>query len=299
VAGLLASLFNRGAVSEADPNPGIGGYTSPRGPDGYGGYPGSTSATRENPQAAPDLLQNAPDRPQQYYGRPVVRRRPPVIGAQQADVIPPPAVRGSLPFGGADGKVNPDRARDTEQRPRVVTSTGTPGAENQRNGVYYGGRQAVPGAMHSYRSSPRGRHFPVDNVEVPSRYVFGGVNGGTDALDDTLQARRMPYTGHGGSLQAVAPSRGNKGIRGAVLDGNRFYQEPAGFSEGDQGGSYGKARTTQRHRPTIFSEPAPWSAGYYDTTANAGGPDTPGTNTQVVQSVHVSPSAERRGWRRG
>ena len=66
-----------------------------------------------------------------------------------------------------------------------------------------------------------------------------------------------------------------------------------------QRSGYGTARTHQRNRPTIFTEPAPWTANFYDTTAATGGPDTPGTPA-AVQNVYVSPAATRRtSWRRG
>jgi hypothetical protein len=292
--GLLSAL-HRPAAADPDPHPGIGGYRTPRGPAGQTGYPGSTAATRENPQAAADEL-DAPVFRRRGGGRAVVRRRAATITAQQAQVIPAPAHDGSLPYQGPDAKINPDRVRDTEKRPRIVTSRDIPGGERQRNTVYYGGRQAIPGEDHSYQSAPKGG-FGTTEVTVSSRYVFGGgPNGGTDALDDMMTARRMPYTGHGPGSGQRGPARGS--LRGGVLDGNRYYTEPQGMAEGDQGGAYGKARRSQRHRPTIFAEPAPWTSEYYDTTADAGDPRTPGRNGQVVSQVHVSPRAARRGWRR-
>lgn len=293
-------------AADSDPHPGIGGYTDARGPDGETGYPGSTSWTRLNPPAAAQKRPAGPVRPVRTppWGRPVPRPRPLTITEQQADVIPFPAQDGSLPYQGPDAKTNPDRVRDTEQRPRIVISQGTPGDENQRNTVYYGGRQAVPGAVHSYRSAPKGDDFGTTEVSVPSRYVFGGINGGTDNLDDLMTARRMPYTGHGGSIQEIAPSHGLKNIRGAVLDGNRYYQEPDGGAglAGRQGGGFGYygSRANTLHRPTVFAEPAPWASQYYDTTADAGTPDQPGLNSQVTEQVLVSPAATRapRGFRR-
>jgi hypothetical protein len=292
--GLLSAL-HRPAAADPDPHPGIGGYRTPRGPAGQTGYPGSTAATRQNPQAAADELADAPVFRRRGGGRAVVRRRAATITAQQADVIPAPARDGSLPYQGAAAKTNPDRVRDTEKRPRIITSQGTPGGERQRNTVYYGGRQAIPGQEHTYRSAPKGGRGTTE-VSVTSRYVYNGVNGGTDALDDMMTARRMPYTGHGPGSGQPGPARGS--LRGAVLDGDRFYTAPDGMTEGDQGGAFGKARRSQRHRPTIFSEPAPMNGEFYDTTSDAGGPRVAGRNRQVVSQVHVSPRAARRGWRR-
>jgi hypothetical protein len=304
---ILDWLKGSQASADPDPNPGIGGYDDPRGPAGQSGFPGSTSWTRENPQAAADKLQNAPLRPVRSppWGSRVTRTPMMTITQQQAYVIPAPAENGSLPFQGPDAKINPDRVRDTEYRPRIITSQGIPGGERQRNTSYYGGLQAVPGEPHTYLSASKGDGFPVTEVTVPSRYVFNGVNGGTDAMDDILEARRMPYTGHGaGSGLGGLPgylnhARGS--VRGAVLDGNRFFQEPAGFTEGNQGGAYGqRARGSRRHRPVLFAEPAPMNSQFYDTTVNTGTADTPGTNTQVAEQITISPSGRRRrqAWRR-
>jgi hypothetical protein len=291
----------RRSRADPDPNPGIGGYTRPRGPKGEGGYPGSTSWTRENPQAAADRLHNAPGRPAAAppFGRPYRARRTPTVGQQQANVIPAPAHQGGLPYQGPHNGVNPARVRDTERRPRLVISKGIPGGQRQRNTVYRGGLAAVPGATHTYRSAPKGRHFPITEVQVPSRYVFGGVNGGTDNLDDLMTERRMPYTGH---VAGTADSfRGQLGhargsVRGAVLDGTRFTL-PAVSKDtrvSKQGGAYGRrARGHQRHRPTIFAEPAPRTAQFYDTNAETGSPDAPGRNSQIRPNVYISPRAAR------
>jgi hypothetical protein len=299
----LAGLFGK-QQADPDPNPGIGGYDTPRGPAGATGLPGSTAATRLNPQIGEDRIHNAPLRPAPVGGRRFTSRRLPTITQQQANVIPPPAQNNSLPFHGPDAKTNPwhspvpmNNVADTEQRPHIVISRGTPGGQNQRNTSYYGGRQAVPGAPHSYKPASKvGKYTDFTETTLPSRYVYGGINGGTDALDDILTERRMPYTGHDGYRGELGHARGS--VRGAVLDGNRFYQAPD--TELNQGGAYGKRiRGHQRHRPTIFSEPAPKNSQFYDTTADAGGPDVPGNNSQVQANITVSPAAARRGWRRG
>ena len=305
MAGLLGKLFGSNQP-DPDPNPGIGGYWPPRGPYGEGGYPGSTAATRLNPAEAAGKLHDAPARPQRYYGSRVSRPRTPTIPAQQANVIPAPAQNGSLPYQGPDAKTNPDRVRDTEHRPHIVISQNIPGGQRQRNTVYQGGIKAIPGQPHTYRSAPKGDGFPITEVTVPNRYVYGGVNGGTDALDDMMTARRMPYTGHGAENHMTDPVTGvplhaRGSVRGAALNGDRLFLAPALQVSGlKQGGAYGKkSRGTQRHRPTIYAEPAPKNAQFYDTTASVGTPDRPGTARQVRPAVHFSPQAQRRGWRRG
>lgn len=302
MAGLLSRLLGgTSAQADADPNPGLTIPAPARGPAGETGNPGTTAYTRLNPAPASEKRPHAPLRPVQSppWGRNVPRPRYQTIGQQQADVIPSPAQNGSLPFQGPDAKTNPDEVRHTEVRPHLVISQGTPGAQNQRNDVYYGGRRAIPGAPHAYKSAPKGDHFPITTSELPSRYVYGGINGGTDILDDLLESRRMPYTGHDGTLQEVAPSHGLKNIRGAVLDGRRFYQ--GADTEVDQGGAYGRnirGTNVRRHRPVNFAEPAPRNAQFYDTTASVGTTDVPGGNGQVVEQVTVSPAASRRGWSR-
>lgn len=291
--GLLSSLFGGGQVN-ADPNPGIGGYTAAPGPAGQTGYPGSTAATRENPQAGADKQPDLPVFSRRVAGRPVGRRPIPTITAQQAQVIPAPAENGGFPYNGKYSSVNPNRVRDTEKRPRIIIGQGTPGGENQRNTVYYGGLAAQPGTPHTYLSAPKGG-FDVDEVTVENRYVFGGVNGGTDVLDDLLEDRRMPYTGHGNFRGDLGHARGS--VRGAVLDGARYYQAPD--TQLNQGGAIGRHRVKVKV-PTIYAEPAPWSSEYYVTTPATGTPDRPGTASQVVRQVQVSPQPARRpGWRRG
>jgi hypothetical protein len=304
MAGLLARIFGGTSDADPDPNPGLTIPAPPRGPAGQTGNPGTTSWTRENPAAATEKRPFGPDRPvgTPPWGRNVPRPRYLTIGQQQANLIPAPAENGSLPFQGDNSKTNPDRVRDTEHRPRIIISQDTPGDENQRNTVYYGGRKAIPGNPHAYRSAPR-PDAPTTVSQIPSRYVFGGINGGTDVLDDLLEARRMPYTGHGpGSGLEYLPgylkhARGS--IRGAVLSGKRFFQVPD--TGVDQGGAYGKSTrgtSVRRHRPVNFNEPAPMNSQFYDTTANVGTVDQPGTHTQVQEQIVVTPQAARRGWRR-
>jgi hypothetical protein len=90
--------------------------------------------------------------------------------------------------------------------------------------------------------------------------------------------RDMPYTG-----------RGN-GARGAQLNGHRYYatgQDQQFWNAGQ--GNYGIAREQGHRRPVAFTEPAPWTQNFYDTTGQVQSGDAP----QAPQAVYVSPDAGR------
>jgi len=287
----LGGLFGK-RQADSDPHPGIGGYLTPRGDLGETGYPGSTSTTRLNPEQ--DTRPRTPEFPQQIYGRPAHRRRMLTIPEQQASVIPPPAHQGGIPWHGPDSKVNPQGpgqsgVRDTEVRRHTIIGGAPEGGQDVRNTKYYGGVKARPGETRTYRSAPQGRHFEITEVSVPNRHYKD-----FDGLSDSLQARKMPYTGHDEFRGNLGHARGSR--RGAVLDGARFYQQPD--TELNQGGGFGAVRTAQRHRPTVFQEPAPWSARNMVTTAETGTPDSPGADSHVVDNIEVSPSTGRRSARR-
>jgi hypothetical protein len=94
--------------------------------------------------------------------------------------------------------------------------------------------------------------------------------------------RQMPYNGRG------------DGARGADLNGTRYYATGAPVNVNGANGEYGIGRLRgPNHRPTVFTEPAPWSQNYYDTTQTTGTPDQPGPATQAPDMVYVSPSAGR------
>lgn len=274
-------MFGLKKKPQGDPEPGIGGYEYPRGPAGATGYDGSTSAVRENPPAAESRLHD------NYSGR-NPRRRFQTIAYQQSR------------FDGENWHlpVNPDTVRATENRNHTAVSGGLPGNQNQRNEVYRGGRQAMPGTSHSYHAAPNASEgkqrgfLTTQSVTQVSRYKFGGADGGLDLYQDTLSERQMPFTGQGGYRGNLGHARG--GVRGAVNDGTRFTTDPlAQFFQ--QGGAYGSTtRGHQRHRPTVFREPAPWASRFYDTTQQTGTPDNRATNSHMVDSVHVSPQVSAR-----
>jgi hypothetical protein len=271
-------MFGLSRKPNPDPEPGIGGYDYPRGPSGETGYDGSTSATREDPEAAEYELHD------NYSGR-KPRRKFQTIAYQQSR------------FNQDNWEIpgNPDEVRNTEVRNHQPVSGGVPGAQNQRNTIYRGGKQAIPGAIHDYHAAPNAsegkqRGFAITgSVEQVSRYKYDGPDGGLDLYQDTLSKRQMPYSGQQGYRGNLRHARG--GIRGAVNDGQRFGQDPlAGFFR--QGGAYGvNIRGQQRHRPTIYAEPAPWTSRFYDTTSEAGTPNRRGAQSQIADKVLVSPQS--------
>jgi hypothetical protein len=277
MAGLIAALFGgRSRPPDPDPLPGQGGYTLPRGPYGATGYPGSAPA--------------APPTHGQDLGDAKLPSRRNVSTDRIRTVLQDSNPRGEF-FGGQPLKsrpgiadnigLNPPEVRQTEF-PRTIEgryldiSAGVPGNSNQRNTRYYGGRQAAPGLPASAG--------PGDSAGGPNRYVFNGPNGGYQSYQFT---REMPFSG-----------RGN-GARGAQLSGLRYYADRDQFTA--QEGAYGQARAAgPNHRPTVWIEPAPWTASYYDTTASTGSPDQPGSDGQVVTAVYQSPDPGRASsWRRG
>jgi hypothetical protein len=169
-----------------------------------------------------------------------------------------------------------------------------PGSENVRNQVAQR-YKARPGQVRTYRSAARADQAPVlpggqavdgnvhpqlaaQDVSVPSRFVMPGATTGWSVQ------RRMPYTGRG------------DGARGAQLSGQRYYgtgQQDQFWNAGQ--GNYGIARVQGQgnKRPVAFTEPAPWTQNFYDTTSEVGTTDAPGTPTQGGQAVYVSPSAGR------
>jgi hypothetical protein len=169
-----------------------------------------------------------------------------------------------------------------------------PGAQNVRNQIAQRWKNPA-GQLHTYRSAARPDQAPVNlggqatdgnvhpdrctqDVTVPNRFVLPGGITGWSVL------REMPYGG-----------RGN-GARGAQLSGQRYYasgQQDQFWNAGM--GDYGIARErgSGNKRPVSFTEPAPWTANFYDTTAEVGTTDDPGTPGQTPNLVYTSPSVGR------
>lgn len=230
------------------------------------------------------LRQNMRGQRGEFYGGPMQRTGP---GNNTAGGVP------MTPAAQAGGHSQ----RDTTTawiRAQQPLGGQAPGSENVRNQVAQK-YKAKPGDVHTYKSAARADQAPVlpggqavdgnvkadlvcQDVTVPSRFVMPGGTTGWSVQ------RRMPYTGRG------------DGARGAQLSGQRYY----GTGQADQfwnagQGNYGIARVqgSGNKRPVSFTEPAPWTANFYDTTSEVGTSDAPGTPTQGGQAVYVSPSAGR------
>lgn len=314
----LWGLFGRKAQPDANPLPGIGGDTSARGRAGEDGFPGSTAQTRTFPGRNPLDLRStqggagdwttvkAPTNygitpvtdaraqmqadPREFYGGQPLRGRP---GYNLAGQNPG---SGAIRAGGHGNLETQTPWRDAQ--PQI--SGGVPGAANVRNTIAQR-YKAGPGQLHDYLSAARADTAPVnpggqatdgnvhpervvESVSVPSRFVFAGGGQQTWSVE-----REMPYGGRG------------DGARGAVLDGSRYYVtgQQGQFLNAGQG-AYGQVRLAgPRHRPTVFTEPAPWSTNFYDTTASVGTPDAPGPGGQSPSMVYVSPEPGRASNRTG
>jgi hypothetical protein len=316
-----------------NPVPGIGGYAMGPGPAGQSGYPGSTGATRtmrgrnarlakvrsdtntgwESGLGSETITQQGSYRAETHGSRIVSPRdTPPVTtpkGQLRQDLQGTPGTlyggplqhtgpgnntAGGTPMSGA-ARSGGHSQRDTTTpwtRAQYPIGGQAPGAENVRNQVAQRYR-AVPGQVHTYRSAARADQAPVlpkgqnadgnvkpelvsQEVSVPSRFVMPGAQTGWSVQ------RRMPYTGPG------------DGARGAHLSGQRYYGtgQQDQFWNGGQG-NYGIERQRGGKRPVSFTEPAPWTSNFYDTTSEVGTADAPGTPTQGGQQIYVSPSAGR------
>ncbi len=263
-----------------------------------GSYRADTHGSRiVSPRSTPEvtvpkgqLRQNMQSSPGEFYGGPMQRTGP---GNNTAGGVPlTPAQR-------AGGHSQ----RDTTTpwiRAQYPIGGDAPGSNNVRNQIAQRYRN-VPGQLHTYRSAARADQAPVNlggqatdgnvrpnlasqDVEVPSRFVMPGGQTGWSV------SRRMPYTGPG------------DGSRGAHLNGQRYYgtgQQDQFWNAGQ--GNYGieRVRGAGNKRPVAFTEPAPWTANFYDTTSEVGTTDAPGTPTQGGQAVYVSPSAGRASNRTG
>jgi hypothetical protein len=181
----------------------------------------------------------------------------------------------------------------TARQPDI--SGGVPGSQNVRNTIAQRYKNP-PGQLHTYQSRPRPDQAPVNPggqatdgnvhpdrvvslVTVPNRFVWGQGGVQTWSVE-----RQMPY-GSG--------ERGD-GARGADLNGTRYYAEGPPVNTNGGLGAYGVSRLRgPNHRPVFFSEPAPWTSQFYDTTASVGTPDSPGPGGQSPDAVYVSPDPGR------
>lgn len=321
----------------ADPVQGIGGYTDGEGPYGATGFPGSTAQVRTFPgpvtdtginnQLSNELSGHGQERQASYRGDvPGAKTRNPRLTSSVS--TPQPAETAELQnnspaefYGGpmlrtrpglndtAGGYINRSGAtamglqmadsRDTMTpwvQAQPVIGENTPGSENVRNQVAQR-YKAVPGQVHTYKSSARPDQAPVNpggqatdgnvhpervvqEVSVPSRTLIFGTGNQTWSVQ-----REMPYGGRG------------DGARGADLNGQRYYatgQERQFLSAGQ--GEFGINRKLGggHKSPVGFSEPAPWTSQFYTTTDDIGTNESPNQNPgQVASNVYISPSSGR------
>jgi hypothetical protein len=204
---------------------------------------------------------------------------------------------GANPLKGAQAAGGHSQRDTTTPWPQanIVIGQGSPGAQNVRNTIAQ--RYKSPaGIMHTYKSAPRPDQAPVN---IGGQATDGNVHPERVVQDVTVE-NRMMYPADGGntswSVLREMPygGRGN-GARGADLDGQRRYatgQETEFWNAGQ--GDYGIARQRGGKRPVGFTQPAPWSSQFYDTTESVGTADNPNTQpAQQPQSVYVSPSGRR------
>ena len=179
-------------------------------------------------------------------------------------------------------------------------SGNVPGSANVRNDIALRYKER-PGELHAYLSAPRADQAPpnpggqatdgnvhpgaaVQPVTVPSRYFDDGVTSWS-------VLREMPYAG-----------RGNGG-RGADLNGQRYYATGQSDQFWNAGmGQFGISRQlgSGNKRPVSFTQPAPWTANYYDTTASVGTAADPNQSpAQQPQAVYTSPGGLRASNRTG
>jgi hypothetical protein len=98
--------------------------------------------------------------------------------------------------------------------------------------------------------------------------------------------RSIPLRVHARPAQyAGAPSN-----RGGDLSGERGFWDQPIINANAGSGQYGHLKMDgPLHRPTTFTQPAPWTANYYDTSAA----EAQGTQKQAASMVHVSAAPAR------
>lgn len=290
MAGLISRLF--GGLQrppETDPLPGVGGYSMPPGPAGQTGFPGSTGSTRtfspHNTAAAKLPVRGGVNTGlirAELQGTPATNK-----GGPTDKTVPGNQTAGGHPLSGSaavGGHSEIDTTTPYSRAQRQI-SRDVPGAANVRN-TRAQSYKAVPGQVRGYRSAPRadqatlapseggaGLGPTTTEVTAVSRFVFDG--GGVETWDVD---RRIPYTGRG------------SGLRGAQLDGNRYYA--AGQYDqfvSAESGKYGVARLAGPKRPVNFTQPAPWTGNYYDTTEQV----EQNTAPQMPSAVYVTPVPAR------
>jgi hypothetical protein len=232
------------------------------------------------PLGAQQLQQNSPA---EFFGGPALKTGPGNRTAGGHPLSPAQAAGGhsmidtTTPYSAAQPEI----------------SGGVPGAQNVRNTVAEKYKQA-PGQLHTYKSAPRPDQAPVN---PGGQATDGNVHPGAVNQDVTVQnrgvfpeytwsvLREMPYGGRG------------DGARGADLNGQRYYatgQADQFWNAGQGNFGTGRLEGSGNKRPVSFTQPAPWTANFYDTTTSVGTADSPNQQpAQQPQAVYTSPGGLR------
>jgi hypothetical protein len=293
MAGRIAPL-NRKPRRGASPLPGAGGYDYPRGPYGATGFPGSAPAAPPTHPQTPEGQRGA----RQTHGEQITHGVPQWSPTQnQAEWNR---------FLGPDGFPYNPAARNQplatgyEKRTDPAINRRPPGDQKQRNTVYYGGAQAMPGTVRAYLSAPNpGKHGgrPARDQSAGYDNDAGAVVGGQPGTVMVPSRLVLPADSDGYAVQRPIPIRthafpagysGDRHLRGAVLSGERYFGPVRDQQEiGLNSDAYGISRRRgPRHRPVRFERPAPWSANYYDVPPEQG--------TQAPDMIHRSPGGRAR-----
>jgi hypothetical protein len=260
------------------------------------GEPGKSVASA-NPRATgqvstpqPQMTVSMQETPGAFYGGPMLKT------GQGNCTAGGELTSKAVQYGGGPN-VNSKDTTTLWKNAQPVIGLNTPGSNNVRNEVAQRYKQR-PGQTHIYRPAPRADQAGVvpggqksdgntsneraaqGLVSVPNRFTMLGTGSQTWSV-----LREMPFGGRG------------DGARGADLNGTRRYatgQEGQFWNAGQ--GDYGidRQRGAGYKRPVGFTEPAPWTANFYDTTESVGTPGSPNSYpAQSPSSVYVSPSSGR------
>lgn len=251
----------------------------------------SPRATLRVSQTRTHIQEQMQDIPATNYGGPLLKTGPgnDTAGGELSRAA---AVRNNTP------ENDPRQTTTLWKDAHIVIGQNIPGGTNVRNSFALRYKNA-PGQGHTYRPAPRADQAGVvpggqasdgnvsntraaqGNVTVVNRFTMNPGNGNRSWAVD----RQMPYNG-----------RGN-GARGADLNGTRYYATGQADQFWNAGqGDYGIARQrgADHKRPVSFTEPAPWTTNFYDTTDSVGTPTSPnGSPEQAPAMVYISPSTGR------
>lgn len=276
----------RVALIEADTDTGFEQGLGPTTQTRQAAYRGDVrGAALAGPRRAPEvvtpqtsigsILQNNSDK--EFYGGPQLKTGP---GNNTAGANP------LSPAQYAGGHSQRDTTTPWYEAEPVIAGDPIPGSNNVRNTIAERYKNPA-GQSHTYKSAPRADQAPmnqggqatdgnvhpervVQDVTVPNRAVFPEITWSVE--------REMPYGGRG------------DGARGADLNGSRYYATGQADQFGNAGqGEYGKSRQLGGKRPVNFTQPAPWTANFYDTTSSVGSQDDPNTTPdQQPTAVYYS-----------